>query len=714
MSAADMQGLLDPPCGAPVSDAQFLINDAFLSLEDQTILTAATGCDMRLTASFDSLTGTQNWQEPATLLQCFPSKDDRSMLCGGGDGIGYTQVWDIGGSKPNLGAMRGGVTDQAVALEGGWIAASWDRLERVDAQSNAIWTVTLPEGGAREIQVAGDYVLVNIGMQYPGGYVVYDLSSGDLLASAQSSVGAITPQGVAFGDEGGSSTAAGTGRVTVIAGLAYFVETSSGPVVVVFEGDEAGVADPKTGDLRWSAPVGDAARVFDRTIVTSDGDERLVFSSYVDGINALFTVSLEGVPYEEFVVAQGAHWIVGDTVAVVDLEGMITGWTADGEVAWEVPGERLLASSDTTLLVAASEGFQDDPMGYDRFETVVAYSAALPSETSPAGGSSGESIEAALPQGVSCPSSMIPLSFGQNQDGWVLVCGYRSGIPEVMIAASNTAPSGTIAWERASGEWKYRIETTQVAYSPATRSYTGTVPRGTLIFSEAPAAFVQKGPSGESESQVPLVKICYVNLDTGASTCEDGAGQTGAYGVTTPDETAADQVRYLSEIIEASKATRAELGPAVTKVSEGATGQALRDAIATIESARDNRQTLIDALAVAPVDLVPDGTQLVNELTVALRASYNADVGYLDWARAVEKNGGTVPPVHRRQRLLGASGAAQGGFRGALEPRDRAPVRRVFRFQGDAVGRGRRRGEARDPGFFRPRLPRAPRPPARW
>jgi len=127
-----------------------------------------------------------------------------------------------------------------------------------------------------------------------------------------------------------------------------------------------------------------------------------------------------------------------------------------------------------------------------------------------------------------------------------------------------------------------------------------------------------------------------------ASSGGGGAGQgTGSYGVPAPDPTAQAQVQYLVGILNSSAATRTSLGQPSQDVDNC---QDLPDAVAQIQVVAQNRQDLMTALNSAPVDHIPNGTQLVAQLQAALQASYNNDEAFINWGQAQQSSGCSQMP----------------------------------------------------------------------
>ena len=240
--------------------------------------------------------------------------------------------------------------------------------------------------------------------------------------------------------------------------------------------------------------------------------------------------------------------------------------------------------------------------------------------TAPAAGPAG------LPQ---CPGGTIRLAFTVFDDGdWVLVCGIDAATPT--------------AWRSRLGGQEQSSD--RVSVQPASDGtggpggYTAALPEsGSAWLSSAPAMAGRSDGSGHlGYSRAASGQIWFVWL--GGATPQPSQG---SYGVPVPAASAADQVRYLSQLLEQSAATRSSLETSVTSIREcrrGAGGDYTPD-IAGIDAATRNRQQLLTALQTAPVDQIPGGTALVDQLHEALALSLQTDQWYAAWARSSTASG---------------------------------------------------------------------------
>ena len=221
-------------------------------------------------------------------------------------------------------------------------------------------------------------------------------------------------------------------------------------------------------------------------------------------------------------------------------------------------------------------------------------------------------VKVSVPKDLkTCPANSWPISLSTYNGGWLLVCGTTADAPTSMVYndGSRTSELGSVSYRNG--------------------GYCGTGDVGTVCGYRAPAVVSVTDASGKVTQH--SVGGNYFD-DHGAG----GAGQgTGSYGVEAPTDTAKDQVRYLTQILQKSAAGRANLNAAVAQVRSCSD---VAGAIATINGVIANRQELLDALASTPVDAVPNGSELVAKLRNALDLSLKSDQVWLQWAQAEQSN----------------------------------------------------------------------------
>lgn len=225
------------------------------------------------------------------------------------------------------------------------------------------------------------------------------------------------------------------------------------------------------------------------------------------------------------------------------------------------------------------------------------------------------SVPSEIPE---CPGDTIRLAWATFPNGWVLVCGYYVDQPTLIRYSSG----GTVS------------EASSVTYD-GVGMYRGTMPQGGkvwLTYSPGTAGVSASDGSISQQSQVGI--IWFVALGVARA-------QSGSFGVAPPQHTAADQVRYLAELLAKSKTARKSLASSVETLnacSKGSSGDYSSE-IAAIDGVTRNREMMVQALAAAPVDLVPDGPVLLGELKVAIQHSLDADVAFATWGRGIQRDG---------------------------------------------------------------------------
>lgn len=227
---------------------------------------------------------------------------------------------------------------------------------------------------------------------------------------------------------------------------------------------------------------------------------------------------------------------------------------------------------------------------------------------------------------TTCPAGSWPLSLSVWEGGWLLICGTAADQPNsLQLAEGATVRQGTEVTSDGS-------------------AYCGQVERATVCAYPAPALVSVRDPGGEV-TQHSVTENWFAQTGRGG----EGEGE-GSYGVEAPDATAADQLRYIDEILARSKAARKTLSPAINDVL-GCTK--LDSAIKRIDAVTANREELLDALESTPVDALPQGPRLVADLQQVLELSRATDQAYADWAREERANGcagGSSSPAWQRAK----------------------------------------------------------------
>ncbi|MCL2490194.1 MAG: hypothetical protein FWF36_05650 [Propionibacteriaceae bacterium] len=207
-----------------------------------------------------------------------------------------------------------------------------------------------------------------------------------------------------------------------------------------------------------------------------------------------------------------------------------------------------------------------------------------------------------------CPAGTWPISLSTWDGGWLLVCGTDQATP-TWLGFSDGTTSGTTSQVTAVGP-----------------SYCGTIDAGQVCAYAAPAIVTLTDSAG-NQQQYPVSSNYFPSTGAG------GTGQgTGAYGVPAPGQSAADQARYLEQVLQASAQTRADLRSVLSDLNNKI---ATDYDIATLQGVAAARQQQISAIDAAPVTLLPDGASLAAQLRQALSVSAQTDELYVQWAQQI-------------------------------------------------------------------------------
>ncbi|MDR1711124.1 MAG: hypothetical protein LBR58_04625 [Propionibacteriaceae bacterium] len=249
-------------------------------------------------------------------------------------------------------------------------------------------------------------------------------------------------------------------------------------------------------------------------------------------------------------------------------------------------------------------------LGSGAAEPNVASSGAQASQQPAA---TGPASPAATPSGLpACPAGTQQLSQSTWPGGWLVVCGSAIASPSWLAFSDSELGAG---------------ETSQVVYAPGMYCASSGASRACAYAAPALVAFVVDGEVVQRSVESNFF------ADSGSG----GAGQgTGPTGVEAPDNTAKDQVRYLTEILAKSAKARGKLSPAINNV---VACKKVSASIKDMQAVSDNRTELLKALESTPVDRIDGGEELLAQLRAALLASLATDDAYVAWAQDEQANG---------------------------------------------------------------------------
>lgn len=429
-------------------------------------------------------------------------------------------------------------------------------------------------------------------------------------------------------------------------GIDYLVDSTNGGVDILKIVEKSGkfAVEPFLhGDKFWGASTGADGLVvlsIDYTLVSFSLDDGTKLAEMTTDVMHLSSGS--GTPEAEV-----AKIIVGDGVVLLGNTGVDarTGealWRVQdfpGAYAWEQTpagilayggdcpecsiGGGALSSSTVSLYAPAGSGGELVTQRESSFDENVAFAVAE------------------KPSGVpDCPTGTLLLAWAEVPDGWVLVCGYSVGRPAYV---AYKLPGGkqieySAGWNNPSGS----EAGSAVRWDPALNQYLATLANGnilTLDYDMATATIHDR--SGEKVlGQHRTVRYIFVPLGQTVRTVSDASGEEGAFSVTTPKDTAEDQVRYMVEVLEKAYEGRALVKEALPKLQNcTASAGGYGDTVQAMETVRDNRAELLSALSSMPVDKIPEGQSLLDDLRESIQVSHTANVEYVKWANDANARG---------------------------------------------------------------------------
>ncbi|MFV0425841.1 MAG: PQQ-binding-like beta-propeller repeat protein [Beutenbergiaceae bacterium] len=341
-----------------------------------------------------------------------------------------------------------------------------------------------------------------------------------------------------------------------------------------------------TKDLAVTDRGADNLRLTFRT-----GGNELIFLDPTGVDSEISVLPLPEPPLNEWrdtVASYGLLRLLPQGVVAYTTDGRTSAYDAfTGTLLWsiEVPGEGVMVPPAGTHVVVS-----EDRMTLSRvIPAALDTAAVLPTD---------------LP---ACPDDAIELARAELNDGWALVCGNSAVEPTYMAIHSQTVGD---------------LESNDVVYDDDLGRYTAIVVDGSTVWlNHTPSTVGIRSAAGVTVMQDSVVSTVFDALGEGSQ----GQG-VGAYGVAAPEHTAQAQVEYLAQILSSSEEARSDLGPVLQDIASCSQADGdYSSQIATIEQVRDSRVEQRAALRSAPVDLVPQGTELIDELTTIGLLSYLAN-----------------------------------------------------------------------------------------
>jgi hypothetical protein len=429
------------------------------------------------------------------------------------------------------------------------------------------------------------------------------------------------------------------------------------PVLLIDEGATLSAFDGVTRDPLWEVDGGLAGSYQDPQVVEREGEDGVLVAR-ADGQNHRYSIIGLRTGAAVDVDHAGDH-----PVAVVAANEVLV---FDGDRAGD--GTRNSVSKVTVFDGTSGEELHSG--GFPAIENVVEItggplgvllghpmcngcstaegSHVIDSYTFLGPASNGSGSSGTVPASVNvpesipyaCPADTILLAWAELADGWVLVCGvsvtepsfvvYRgAGTAEPVFSRGSSSPTSDTA--RAAVRWDAGL-----------KRYTADLEGGEMftLDYDIGSMIVRDAEGRKTLEQQRAVRYIFVPLGEQVRTVKESAAEEGAFQVQAPGDSAEDQVRYMLQVLEKAYAGRAmvkEAVPQLRSCSYPAGGYG--ELIAQMQAIRDNRAELLEALDAMPVDRIPEGQALLDDLYEAIRYSHEANLEYVVWAEQANAKG---------------------------------------------------------------------------
>lgn len=240
-----------------------------------------------------------------------------------------------------------------------------------------------------------------------------------------------------------------------------------------------------------------------------------------------------------------------------------------------------------------------------------------------------------------CPGETLLLAWMELDDGWIVVCGVDVDTPSYV--AYQPGSEGTPRFSLGATAPTSERARSSVLWDADVSRYVAAMADGsklTLDYKIGTATLRDGATRSLVNEQLRFVRYVFVPMGAGVRGIAESSDETGAFDVRAPKSTADDQIRYMIEVLEKAYQGRAMLKDALPKLAGCSAGPGgYSDTIAAMQAVRDNRAELLQALDAMPVDKIPEGKQLLADLTEAIELSHQANVEYVTWAEAAHANG---------------------------------------------------------------------------
>ena len=409
--------------------------------------------------------------------------------------------------------------------------------------------------------------------------------------------------------------------------------------------------DEVTGEPRWNAPGSVPGHAQEAQVVAGSAGDALILQSESGSIQLVSLASGELLASasadrgDEIVALPNAiaHFGVNSlTVRILDPDTLVE---LDAR-PWTPPPNYVEAIGGVNGVMVASVSCADCSVA-EGSHVISGYTFYGPADDGSVVLPAASEIPSGIPE---CPAETKLLAWAELADGWVLVCGVDLDRPSYV--AMQSSPGSTTLVSRGATDPLGAEALAAVIWDADLGRYIAQMQDDSeLILDHTIGTATLRDASGSiTSAQHRFVRYIFVLLDNVPLTAADAALASGAYGVQAPEETAEDQVRYLIQVLEKSYEGRAlvkETLPILEKCS--AEPGSYADTVTQMRAVYDNRAELLASLDATPVSLIPEGTQLLDDLRLAIDLSRRANVEYVAWAEATDRSGCTQLSAEGRQ-----------------------------------------------------------------
>lgn len=239
-----------------------------------------------------------------------------------------------------------------------------------------------------------------------------------------------------------------------------------------------------------------------------------------------------------------------------------------------------------------------------------------------------------------CPAKTTLLAWAELHDGWLVVCGVSALEPTYFAyqPSDGSSPLYSVGYSDPTGA----AAKGAVQWDDGLGRYIAEMEDGLRITLDYDLGTLTARDEGEQRTieQQRLIRYVFVPMGEQVRTLQEVSDSEGAFDVKAPEDTAEDQIRYMIEVLDSAYQGREMVKDALPKLKNcTASAGGYGDSVTSMEAVRDNRARLLESLASMPVDRIPEGQALLDDLTEAITYSHTANVEYVAWANAANARG---------------------------------------------------------------------------